>query len=117
MWSVMLALARPAMVFAAIGNTVPAWNNFCFPRVFLQNEHLQTLPQGLTMFMGESNTGWGLLFAGLTLASLPLTFVYILLSRHVFSAWRESALKQGSGSTKAQSKSWPSGQSRAMAIA
>lgn len=66
----MLTLARPAMVFAAIDNTVMAWNDFFFPPVFLQNERLQTLPQGLTVFMGESNTEWGLLFARLTLASL-----------------------------------------------
>jgi raffinose/stachyose/melibiose transport system permease protein len=95
MWSVMLALARPAMVFAAIGNTVPAWNDFCFPLVFLQNERLQTLPQGLTVFMGDYNTERGLLFAGLTLASLPLTFVYILLSRHVLFGMARGRIEAG----------------------
>ena len=107
----MLTLARPAMVFAAIDNTVMAWSDFVVPLVFLQNECLQTLPQGLTVFMGEYNTAWGLPFAGLTLASLPPTLVYILLSRHVLVGMIQGALKQGSGSTKAQGKSWPSGQS------
>jgi raffinose/stachyose/melibiose transport system permease protein len=66
----MLTLARPAMVFAAIDNAMPVGNNLFFPLVFLQDERLQTLPQGLTVFMGEYNTAWGLPFAGLTLASL-----------------------------------------------
>jgi raffinose/stachyose/melibiose transport system permease protein len=33
MWSVMLPLARPAMVIAAINNAVPIWNDFFFPCV------------------------------------------------------------------------------------
>jgi raffinose/stachyose/melibiose transport system permease protein len=95
MWSVILTLARPAKVFAAIDNTVPVWNDFFFPLVFLQNERLQTLPQGLTEFMGGSKTEWGLLFAGLTLASLPLTLVDILLSRHVLFGMTRERIETG----------------------
>lgn len=91
----MLTLARPAMVFAAIDNTVMAWNGFFLPLVFLQNECLQTLPQGLTVFMGEYNTAWGLPFAGLTLASLPLTLVYILLLRHVLVGMTRERIETG----------------------
>lgn len=107
----MLTLARPAMVFAAIDNAVMAWNDFFFPLIFLLKERLQTLPQGLTVFMGEYNTEWDLLFAGLTLESPPLTLVYILLSCHVLVDMMQGALKQGSGATKTQGKSWPSRQS------
>ena len=71
MWSVMLPLVRPAMVIAAIQNVVPIWNDFFFPLVFIQNDALKTLPQGLTTFMGEYTTDWGVLFAGLTLSAAP----------------------------------------------
>ena len=67
MWSIMLPLARPAMVIAAIHNAVPIWNDFFFPLVFIQTDARKTLPQGLTAFMGEYTTNWGVLFAGLTL--------------------------------------------------
>ena len=52
MWAIMLPLVRPAMVIAAIQNVVPIWNDFFFPLVFIQNDSLKTLPQGLTTFMG-----------------------------------------------------------------
>jgi raffinose/stachyose/melibiose transport system permease protein len=93
MLRVMLPLARPAMVIAAIQNAVPIWNDFFFPLVFITSEGLKTLPQGLTVFMGEYNTDWGVLFAGLSLAALPIIAVYIVLSRHFIEGMTQGAVK------------------------
>ena len=93
MLSVMLPLARPAMVIAAIQNAVPIWNDFFFPLVFISTDRLKTLPQGLTVFMGEYNTDWGVLFAGLTLSALPITLVYIVLSRQFIAGLTQGAIK------------------------
>jgi raffinose/stachyose/melibiose transport system permease protein len=93
MWSVMLPLARPAMVIAAIQNLVPIWNDFFFPLVFIQNDALKTLPQGLTAFMGEYTTNWGVLFAGLTLSAAPITIIYIILSRQFINGMTSGAVK------------------------
>lgn len=93
MWSVMLPLARPAMVIAAIHNAVPIWNDFFFPLIFIQTDARKTLPQGLTAFMGEFTTNWGVLFAGLTLSALPITLVYILLSRQFIQGMTSGAVK------------------------
>jgi raffinose/stachyose/melibiose transport system permease protein len=93
MWSIMLPLTRPAMVIAAIHNAVPIWNDFFFPLVFVTSDPYKTLPQGLTVFMGEYNTDWGVLFAGLSLAALPITLVYIVLSRQFIAGLTQGALK------------------------
>lgn len=93
MWSIMLPLARPAMVIAGIHNAVPIWNDFFFPLVMVQTDRLKTLPQGLTIFMGEYNTEWGVLFAGLTLAALPITIVYMALSRQFIAGLTHGAVK------------------------
>lgn len=93
MWSIMVPLARPAMVIAAIHNAVPIWNDFFFPLVFLQDPAIKTLPQGLTVFMGEYNTEWGVLFAGLTMAALPITLVYIVLARQFIAGLTHGAVK------------------------
>lgn len=93
MWSVMLPLARPAMVISAIHNAVPVWNDFFFPLVFVQTDARKTLPQGLTAFMGEYTTNWGVLFAGLTLSALPITVVYILLSKQFIQGMTSGAVK------------------------
>jgi len=93
MWSIMLPLARPAMVIAGIQNAVPIWNDFFFPLVLIQSDPLKTLPQGLTVFMGEFNTNWGVLFAGLTLAALPITIVYMVLSKQFIAGMTGGAIK------------------------
>jgi raffinose/stachyose/melibiose transport system permease protein len=93
MWSIMLPLVRPAMVIAGIQNVVPIWNDFFFPLVFIQNDSLKTLPQGLTTFMGEYTTDWGVLFAGLTLSAAPIILIYIVLSKQFIAGMTSGAVK------------------------
>ena len=93
MWSIMLPLVRPAMVIAGIQNVVPIWNDFFFPLIFIQDDSIKTLPQGLTTFMGEYNTDWGVLFAGLTLSSAPIILIYIVLSRQFINGMTQGAVK------------------------
>ncbi len=93
MWSIMLPLVKPAMVIAGIQNVVPIWNDFFFPLVFIQNDNLKTLPQGLTTFMGEYATDYGALFSGLTLSAAPIIIIYILLSKQFISGMTAGAVK------------------------
>lgn len=93
MMQIMLPLARPAMVIVAIQNAVPIWNDFFFPLILITSDNLKTLPQGLTVFMGEFTTNWGVLFTGLSLAALPITLVYIALSRHFIAGITQGAVK------------------------
>ncbi|CDX43012.1 Binding-protein-dependent transport systems inner membrane component [Mesorhizobium plurifarium] len=93
MWSIMLPLARPALVIVAIQNAVPIWNDFFFPLVLITSDNLKTLPQGLTVFVGELTTDWGVLFTGLTLAALPITLLYIVLSKQFISGITQGAVK------------------------
>jgi raffinose/stachyose/melibiose transport system permease protein len=93
MVSIMLPLSLPPMAIAGIYNAVPIWNDFFFPLVFIQTDARKTLPQGLTVFMGEYTTNWGMLFAGLTIAALPLTLVYIAMSRQFIHGITAGAVK------------------------
>lgn len=93
LWSIMLPLTRPALVITGIHAAVPIWNDFFFPLVFIQSDDFKTLPQGLSVFMGEFHTDWGVLFAGLALASLPITILYVALSRQFIAGLTQGAVK------------------------
>ena len=93
MLQIMLPLAKPALALAAIQNAVPIWNDFFFPLVLITTDARKTLPQGLTVFMGEFNTDWGVLFAGLTLAAAPIVLLYLALSRQFIAGMTSGALK------------------------
>jgi len=90
---VMLPLVRPALVIVAIYNLIPIWNDFFFPLVFIQSDRLKTLPLGMTTFFGQYYTDWALLFAGLTLAAVPVILLYVMLSQHFIRGLTAGAVK------------------------
>ncbi len=90
---IMLPLVRPALVIVTVYNVIPVWNDFFFPLVFIQSDRLKTLPLGMTVFFGQYNTDWAALFAGLTLAAIPVVILYMLLSQHFIRGLTAGAVK------------------------
>lgn len=90
---VMLPLVRPALATVAIFNFVPLWNDFFFPLIFIRSPQLKTIPLGMTIFFGQHQINWGLLFSGMVLASLPLLVLYLILSRQFIRGLTAGALK------------------------
>jgi raffinose/stachyose/melibiose transport system permease protein len=90
---IMLPLVRPAVVIVAIYNLIPVWNDFFFPLVFIQSDRLKTVPLGMTAFFGQYYTDWATLFAGLTLAAVPVVALYVLLSQHFIRGLTAGAVK------------------------
>jgi len=79
-WRVMLPLCRPALAIVTIYSAIPIWNDFFLPLVLIQTPERKTITQGLAVFFGQYQTDWGALFAGLTLAALPIVLLYLALS-------------------------------------
>ncbi|MBE3598440.1 MAG: carbohydrate ABC transporter permease [Limnochordaceae bacterium] len=92
-WKVMLPLVRPALATVAIVNFVPWWNDMFFPLLFIQKDALKTIPLGMTIFFGQYQTDWGLLFAGMVMASVPLVAMYLAMSRHFIAGLTAGAVK------------------------
>lgn len=90
---VLLPLVRPALAIVTVYNIIPIWNDFFFPLVFIHEDGLKTLPLGLTVFFGEYQTNWALLFAGLTLAAAPVLALYVLLSQQFIKGLTAGAVK------------------------
>jgi raffinose/stachyose/melibiose transport system permease protein len=90
---IMLPLVRPALVIVAIYNIIPIWNDFFFPLVFIKADRLKTLPLGMTTFFGQYYTDYAALFAGLTLAAVPVVALYVLLSQHFIRGLTAGAVK------------------------
>ncbi len=93
MVQIMVPLITPAMVIAGIYNAVPIWNDFFFPLIFIQTPENKTLAQGLTSFFGEYSVNFGVLYAGLTLAALPVVAVFILQSKRFIAGMTAGAIK------------------------
>ncbi len=90
---VLVPLVRPGMAIVAIYSAIPIWNDFFLPLVFLQSPEKKTLMQGLTVFFGQYASQWGVLFAGLCLAALPLVVLYLILSEQFIKGLTAGAVK------------------------
>lgn len=90
---VLAPLVRPGLSIVAIYSAIPIWNDFFLPLVFLQTPEKKTIMQGLTVFFGEYSSQWGIIFAGLTLAALPLIVLYLILSEQFIKGLTAGAVK------------------------
>ena len=96
-WSIyrriVMPITKSAIALVTIYNAVPIWNDFFFPLVFIQSNRLKTLPVGLSTFFGQYSTNWSLLFTGLSIAILPLLFLYIFMSKYFIRGMTAGAIK------------------------
>lgn len=90
---VVMPVVTPAIALVTIYNSVPVWNDFFFPLVFLQNPVYKTLPLGLTGFFGQYSTDWSLLFTALTLAILPMLILYTFMAKYFIKGMTAGAVK------------------------
>lgn len=94
-WHIMLPLARPGLVTAAIFNFLGLWNEYLFALVFVNANEKKTLPLGLASvsIQAQYKTDFGLMFAGLVIVMIPTLVVYALLQRQLTRGITVGALK------------------------
>ncbi|WP_207782622.1 carbohydrate ABC transporter permease [Phytoactinopolyspora limicola] len=88
-WRVAMPMMRPALATVAIVSIVSMWNEFFFPLVFIRSDELRTIPLGMLTIVGEFSTEWALLFAGLTLSSVPMIIAFVILARQFMEGLTE----------------------------
>jgi len=80
-----LPLVRPAIATVVVFRFVPVWNDFFYPLILIRDQNAYTLPVGITRFFGEYQTDWATLFAGLTLATIPLVVLFLIATKQIVS--------------------------------
>jgi len=93
LWHVMLPLMRPALGTVVIINFIASWNDFFFPLIFITEKMKRTIPVGMMSLFGEHSADWGSLFAGLTLASLPMILLFFIASKQFMEGLTAGAIK------------------------
>jgi ABC-type glycerol-3-phosphate transport system permease component len=87
-----LPLVWPSMLTMAIVNTISIWNELMFALLFITDEDKRTLPVGLIRFFGRYSTDYAMVFAALTITTLPILLLYFLLQRQVIAGLSATAM-------------------------
>ena len=92
---IMLPLAKPGLVTAAIFNFLGIWNEYLFALVFMNSDSHKTLPLGLAAvsIQAQYRTDFGLMFAGLVIVLVPTLLVYVVLQKQLTRGITVGALK------------------------
>lgn len=83
LFKLVLPLSKGQIVAVSILNLVFAWTDYQISIVLLNRRESQPISVGLLSFIGDFSADYGPMFAGLTLASLPVLILYIFFSRYV----------------------------------
>ncbi|GGU22702.1 carbohydrate ABC transporter permease [Streptomyces violascens] len=95
-FQIMLPMAKPGIISIGIFNVLGQWNQYLLPLVLNQGDTKNwVLTQGLAdLAVQQGYQGdWGALFAGLSIAMLPVLAVYIVFQKQVQAGLTAGALK------------------------
>lgn len=92
---VMLPLASPGLITAAIFNFIALWNEYMLALVFLNDPNKMPISRGLYGIAESMQyTGdWVGLFAGVVIVMVPTIIIYVLLSERLIEGVTMGALK------------------------
>lgn len=91
--TIVLPLARPAIVTAAIFQFVWAWTDFLNPLIYLNDQSTYTLSIGLYAFFGENDVAWGPLMAACVMFTLPAVAIFLIGQKFFIGGASAGALK------------------------
>jgi raffinose/stachyose/melibiose transport system permease protein len=87
-----MPMVWPSMLTLAIVNTINIWNELMFALLFVVDDDKRTLPVGLIRFFGRYSTDYAMVFAALTITTVPILALYFLLQRHVIAGLSATAM-------------------------
>ena len=90
---IILPMIRPGIATSCIFAFLNTWNELLFANTFVDSSQYKTLPVGIMSFVGEHSTNWGIIGAGMVIATLPTVLIYLLLSKQVQESFTVGAVK------------------------
>ena len=90
---VMLPMAKPGLLSIGVFNVLGQWNQFVLP-AFLSPEK-PVLAQGIATLLAQQRYegSWGILFAALAIAMVPVVVVYLIFYRQIQAGLTSGTLK------------------------
>ncbi len=94
LFKIVLPLALPGILSAAIFSFTLSWNEFLYALIFMSSGPLKTIPVGTVSDLIKADVlFWGPLMASALLGSVPIAVIYTLFVDHYVSGLTAGAVK------------------------
>jgi sn-glycerol 3-phosphate transport system permease protein len=92
--SIVVPLAKPAIISFGLLSVVAKWNDFLWPLLVTNTRDMRVLPIGIYWLLVEEGTiEWGLVMAGTLFVVLPVIFVFLYAQRYIVEGIAAGAVK------------------------
>lgn len=95
-YRILFPLLRPITATVALLSFRAGWNEYILPLVFtMTNDSMRPLTVGVNMLKnnGDGAAAWNIMFAGATLAIVPMIIIYCIFSRYFMQGMTAGAVK------------------------
>ncbi|NCC63281.1 MAG: carbohydrate ABC transporter permease [Spirochaetia bacterium] len=93
LWQIIVPLAAPGMVTAALLSFIVAWNDFIIAVVLISNPRMYTIPVGISLFPGEFDFPWGTISAAVIVAVIPIVITILFFQKRIVAGLTQGAVK------------------------
>jgi len=93
LWQVVLPLAAPGLVAAALFAFTLSWNEFLYALTFISTPERQTLQVGISGLIVSDVFLWGQLMAAATLTTVPVILMYMYLQKYMVAGLTAGSVK------------------------
>ncbi|TLP72809.1 carbohydrate ABC transporter permease [Nesterenkonia sphaerica] len=83
LWSLVLPMAKPALMTVGIYQALQVWNGFLFPLVLTQSRDVRVLPLSLWEYQGQFGIDVPATLAAVVLSAVPLFIAYVVGRRYI----------------------------------
>lgn len=95
-YRILFPLLKPITATIALLSFREGWNEYILPLVFtMSNDSLRPLTVGVNMLrnVGDGAAAWNIVFAGATMAIVPMIIIYLIFSKHFMKGMTAGAVK------------------------
>lgn len=89
---VVLPLMVPGLSTVAVFSVLSTWNEFLLAMLYVIDDDLRTIPAGLLAFTGRYSTDYPMLFAALSIITIPMIAIYTVFHRQVIAGVTEGSV-------------------------
>ena len=93
LFQVIMPLMTPALSTVAVFSILSAWNEFLLAMLYVTSDDLRTIPAGLLAFTGRYATDYPMLFAALSMITLPVIAAYADFHKQVIAGVTEGSVQ------------------------
>lgn len=94
LWTIVLPLAKPALISFGLLSVVSKWNEFLWPLLVTNTRDMRVLSIGIYWLRVEEGTiDWGVIMAGTMFVVLPVALIFLYAQRYIVDGIAAGAVK------------------------